>query len=96
VRRYEAVHSGSAAHPVYLPAVAEFEAAVARDPRRPDLRLSLALALEKLGDEAAARQHVTLALDLHEKLVAKHPEHVLRLPEKELRQARALLRRVAR
>jgi tetratricopeptide (TPR) repeat protein len=88
--QYQASHPGPATRPIYLPAVAEYEAALGRDPDRPDLHLSLARALKRLGDDDAARQHATRALELHDLLTSEHSEHVLRLDPEEIDTARWL------
>jgi len=81
-------------NPIYLPAVVEYEAAIERDPKKPRLRLDLAIALEKLGDLDGAVAQVELAQNLHELVLRKHPQHVLRLSGEELKRAQALLERV--
>jgi len=81
-------------HPIYLPAVAEFEAAVERDPNRPSWRLRLALAIEKLGDLAGAARELRRAFSLNEALLREHPDHELSLRPDEKARARALLDRL--
>ncbi|MFW6108579.1 MAG: hypothetical protein ACOC8D_02070, partial [bacterium] len=88
-----ALHRGPAPHPAWLPAVGAYEAALQRDPLRPSLHFQLGRALEKLGDRPAACRHARRALDLHARLVQRHPAHVLRLSDEQLVQARALKRR---
>ena len=94
VTRYEATRPQSGRNPIYLPAVAEFEAAAERDPNKPSLRLKLAVALEKHGDHAEAEANAARALALHDLVVAKHTEHVLRLTPEQLSDARGLLARI--
>ena len=94
VRRYEATHPHPARNPAYLPAVAEYEEALARDPHTPKLHFALARALEKLGDLDAAERHVRRALDLHDLVTRKHSEHVYRLKAGELAEARKLSQRL--
>lgn len=94
VQAYGPRHSGPAPFPIYLPAVVEYEEALRRDPLRPKLLLQLARALQKLGNAQKARELIERALELHDRLIQHHPEHVLRLKDDQLTAARALLRRV--
>ena len=74
--------------------MAEFEAAVERDPNRPSWRLRLALAIEKLGDLAGAARELRRAFSLNEALLREHPDHELSLRPDEKARARALLDRL--
>jgi hypothetical protein len=78
-------------HPLHLPAVREYADAVERDPNRPAFRADLAVALGRLGSPEASLAQAQRALELHERVVARHPEHVMRLSEDDLKRVRAIL-----
>ncbi|MFP4058741.1 MAG: O-antigen ligase family protein [Candidatus Brocadiia bacterium] len=94
VEAYAAERPPSGPRGAFLPAVAEFERALRRDPNRPNLRLWTAQALERHGDLGAAREQAQAALRLHRTVTEKHTEHVLRLSAEEMAQCRLLLQRV--
>ncbi len=91
VEQYTSARRGPSREPRYLPAVAEYEAALERDPNRPKLHLMLGQALWKLGEPNAARRHADRALELHKMLVEHFAGHILRLRPQELREAEELL-----
>ncbi|NQT54495.1 O-antigen ligase family protein, partial [bacterium] len=84
------------ANVAYAPAVNAYRAALERDPLRPGLLLQQAIALEKYGDRDAALTFARRALELHETVLRKHAEHVMRLGREELPRARALLARLGK
>jgi len=94
VERYTSVRPPSGPRLEWLPAVAEFEAALRFDPNSPALLLKAALALEAHGDTAAARERLARALELDGMLRRKNPGHQLCLTYEELPVAEALARRL--
>jgi tetratricopeptide (TPR) repeat protein len=78
-------------HPLHLPAAREYAEAVERDPNRPQFRADLAVALGRLGSLDESRAEARRALELHERVIAKHPQHVMRLTEDDLTRVRAIL-----
>lgn len=79
-------------HQAYLPAVAAFEDALARDPNNPAVLLLVAEALERLGDPAAAGV-ARRCLDIATRLGAVHLGHKLCLKYEEVLRAQGILRR---
>jgi len=82
-------------HQAYLPAVAAFEDALARDPNNPAVLLLVAEAREKLGDPTAA-DVARRALDIATRLGAVHLGHKLCLKYEEVLRAQGILRRAER
>ncbi len=77
---------------LYLPAVVEFEAALARDPRNPAVMLLVAEALEKHGDPKAA-EAARKTLELAGILYRHDPGHKLCLGYEEAVRAKAIVDR---
>jgi len=90
--RYAARRAPTGPNLPYLPAVAEFEAALACDPNNPSVLLMVAEARAKHGDPAAAAP-ARRALDIDAALRAADPGHKLCLKDDEVARARALAER---
>ncbi len=78
---------------IYLPALVEFEEALARDPRNPAILLLVAEARERVGDPTAA-EAARRALEIDGLLRRADPGHKVRLKPDEAERAQALLRRL--
>ena len=95
IQSYSAPSHPAGTEPLYLPAVAELQAALEWDPNNPGLLVQFAEACEKYGALDVARRDVRRALDLQAALFAEHPAHKVLMSDAEAARAQALLKRLA-